>query len=717
MKSIVRRACWGAACIVLVGGADAQTASQVISSQFSGGPAAVQAPPTARRAALSDQESATLREALDAAQGGNIDRARVLQASLTDPVARKLVLWAMADSAADRLSFFELDQARRDLWGWPRPMRRQAAAEKQLEAQAMSPQLTIDWFKGVDPITPEGAMALAAADRATGHTGDASKLIKHFWRDKVFEADAQRAMLARFADYLTVEDHIRRTDMLLYGQQGPAARDMLALLPPDQKAVAETRMAYRSGERGADLMLERLPPSLADSPGLVFERARYLRRRGESAQALALLHALPTTTPGDDVNSSVWSERRALVGLALAAHDYSAAYAAAAHTGLAPGVDYAEAEFYAGWLALTKLKNPTLADQHFAHIQDVGTSPITQSRALYWRGRSAEAAGDQIGAKDFYSQASQYTTTFYGQLAAERSGQGEFSIGHDPAPTPADRARFEGRESIQAARFLADAGEKDLFKSFVLNIDDTLPNAEEYVLLVDLAKGYGDQDLSMRVARVAAQRGYVLPDRAYPTVAAPVRDGNTPELALVFSITRAESNFDPRQRSAPGARGMMQLMPSTASHVARNLGLNFSTAMLEDPDYNMRLGSAYLGSMINSFGGSYVMAAASYNAGPNHMPDWTAMCGDPRSSGSDPVDFIECIPFSETRNYVMRVMESMEVYRARLNGGHAPLTLSKDLKRGSYVPGETPFIALSNGPAGAAGNTGAPTGTMAPIPD
>ena len=293
----MRRACWGAACLIVVGGADAQTASQLISPQTSPSPISVQAPSVGHRIALSDQDSATLRQALDAAQAGDVDRARSLQSGLTDGFARKLVLWAMADSAADRLSFFELDQARRDLWGWPRANRRQAAAEKQLEAQAMSPQATVDWFKGVDPATAEGAMALAAAYRGLGRTQDASKLIKHFWRDKVFESDAQRQMLARFADYLTVEDHIKRADMLLYGQQGPAARDMIALLPPEQKAVSEARMAYRAGSRSADLMVERLPSSLIDSPGLAFERARSLRRQGQGAQALALVKSFPASVP------------------------------------------------------------------------------------------------------------------------------------------------------------------------------------------------------------------------------------------------------------------------------------------------------------------------------------------------------------------------------------------------------------------------------------
>ena len=712
MASFLSRTLLGGVCFVLVGAADAQNVPRLF------GPDALDRDKSIQMQ-ISDAERSTLRQAIDAAQSGDISRARDLRDSLASPLARKLVLWAMADSSADSLTFFELDQARKDLWGWPRASRRQGAAERQLEAQGMTPQAVVDWFKGESPTTPEGAMALASAYRGLGRTDDAKALIESFWRSQVFEADQQRQMLSRFGEYLTTADHVRRADMLLYGQQGPATTDMIALLPSDQQALAQARMAFRQNLSRAELMAEHLPGDLVDSPGLAFERARYLRKRGDGPQALSLIRYLPTDPPGDEAASAVWVERRALISVALAAHDYKAAYAAASNTGLAPGVDYAEAEFYAGWLALTKLNDPKAADAHFENIQKVGSSPITQGRALYWRGRAQDALGDEIAAKDFYAQAANYSTTFYGQLAAEQAGLGEFSIGRDPVPTADDKARFEGRETVQAARLLASLGEDNLFRSFVLSIDDTLPNAEEYALLVDLARSWGDQDLSMRVVRVAAQHGYVLPERGYPLAATPTRDAGSPELALVYGIIRQESGFDPRVRSGVGARGMMQLMPSTARNVARQLGVLYAPAKLDDPDYNIQLGSNYLESMIDRFSGSYVMAAASYNAGPSHMPDWSATCGDPRGSSSDPVDFIECIPLSETRNYVMRVLEGMQVYRARLNGGHAALTLSRDLKRGGYAPGSAPQVAWNpiTTTAAATATAQTPRGTMAPIPD
>jgi soluble lytic murein transglycosylase len=156
------------------------------------------------------------------------------------------------------------------------------------------------------------------------------------------------------------------------------------------------------------------------------------------------------------------------------------------------------------------------------------------------------------------------------------------------------------------------------------------------------------------------------------------------EQALVLGIIRQESGFDARIRSGVGARGMMQLMPSTAKSLAKQSGVHFKESMLDDADYNMRLGSNFLGHLVNEFDGSYIMATAAYNAGPGRPAQWIAQCGDPRAASVDAVDYIECIPIGETRNYVMRVLENVQVYRARLNGGKAPLTLPADLKRGGY---------------------------------
>ena len=641
----------------------------------------ISTPPTAAYASPADSDAANLRTAVSSRDPAAI---RMAMSSIQDPLSRKIALWALVDAGAESMSFFELDQARRDLAGWPRSIRRENATEKALVTSGLDAQRMIAWFGGRDPKTAEGAMALAAAYQAANRSADASNLIRRFWRDEVFEADAQRTMLARFGTLLTTDDHVRRADILLYGAQGPAARDIVALLPYDQQAAAQTRIAYRANSSSANGLFAALTPAQQASPGVAFERAAYLRRSGMDTLALPLVRQFPSPPPTDEASSAVWRERKQLVVSALKNGDSAGAYAAA-NAGLKGGSDAAESEFYAGWIALTRLRNPDDAADHFARIAEIGASPITRGRALYWQGRAAEAQGDPIAAQAFYAEGARYITTFYGQLAAEKAGIREIRLDRDPTITQADRARFEGRELVRAARTLMVIGARDQFRVFVLYIDDQLPSAEEEALLVDLARGYGDQDVAMRAVRTAAQRGFILAERGYPLLDQHFTPGpGAAETAFVYSISRQESNFDPNARSAPGARGMMQLMPATAAIVARKLGESHSVDRLSDPVYNMRLGSTYLGSMVDNFSGSYIMAAAAYNAGPGRPAQWATLCGDPRGAATDPLDFIECIPFSETRNYVMRTLETTMVYRARLAGGEAPLTLSSDLKRGGY---------------------------------
>lgn len=648
----------------------------------------LQTPQYAMRRPLSASDAEALGHALEAAKFGDPGPIRTALNEISDPLARKIALWALVDTNALGLSYAEVDGARRDLAGWPGAAKRAAATERMLQGGGLRPQTIIDWFAGAEPTTPEGAMALASAYQATGEAAKAAEVIRHVWRTKPFDADLQSQMLTRFGAALAADDHAVREDMMLYGAQGPASRDLLPLLADDQKALAEARMALRSGASNAETLVGALPASVRDAPGVGYEEALRDERRGDVAGALAFIPRLPTALPDSDSQARMWRLRKELVVAALKAGDSRGAYRAAADSGVAAGQDGAEAEFYAGWLALDRLKDPKLADDHFAKLQAIGASPITVSRALYWRGRAAEAAGDDLNAKLFYAEGAKYQTAFYGQLAAGKAGVTQLTLGKDPVITAADRARFEDREEIRAARLLGDIGAKETFRSFVLALAATLPTAAEAAQLVDLARDDGEQELSMKVVRTAAQHGFILPERGYP-IRTPTSVVGGAETALVLGITREESGFDPHVRSGAGAEGMMQLMPGTASVLARRLGYSYGPGRLQDADFNMQLGSAYLGKLVDDFSGSYVMAAAAYNAGPGRPIEWTSFCGDPRSSSTDPADFIECIPFSETRNYVMRVLEATEVYRARLAGGSAPLGLPADLKRGAYGYGAT----------------------------
>lgn len=566
-------------------------------------------PSVVRQPNLSDVQA--LKEALAAARARDNDRATLLQSGMTDPVARKLVTWAMVDVAEKDLGFFALNNARRDLWGWPREDRRVGAAEQTLEASGLSPMQVVEWFDGKEPVTAPGAMALAAARQNLGQTDAARSMIRHWWRTKTFSNDSQGRMLARFGAYITPEDQAARSELI------------------------------------ADAAVS-------------------------------------------------WSSRRSDFNDSMKVANYRGAYNAVVDHDLPLGADYAEAEFMAGWLMLRKLNQPVQAATHFARIAEAGKSPITRSRGFYWQGRAAEARGDAAAAQAHYVEASKYTTTFYGQLAAEKAGTPVLALPPEVQPTAQDRAAFEQRDLVKAIRLLAAAGEKPLVQVFALHLDDTLEPAE-LALLVDMARGFGEPMLAMNIVRGGAQRGVVLAERGYPLRTPPSVSGGA-ENAFVLGIVRQESGFQPDIRSSADARGYMQLLPSTAQIVARKLGVAYEPGRLSDPEYNMRLGSKYLGDQVDRFSGSYVMAAAAYNAGPGRPAQWIGWCGDPRTGTTDPIDFIECIPFSETRNYVMRVLENTQIYRARLNGNTAPITLSRDLQRGRWVPGQQ--VQAYTGPVG-----------------
>jgi soluble lytic murein transglycosylase len=671
---------------IAVSGAGLATAQGLTGDAAQSGPV-----PTLASALPQQNDMQGVSVALSAAKAGDGARVQAVIASTYDPLARKIALWALADAAPDTMTWAQAEEARRALADWPRPSRRQMAAEKLIDRSGLAPKAVIAWFGETPPLTAQGAMSLAAALRADGQTSAAAGVIRRAWRSLPFDQVCQTAMLSRFSDIITSADIDARVDFLLYGPHGQDALDLVAMLPQSRQAVAQARLALRRGDPGAELLVAALAPADQTSPGVIYERLLYLQSRGDISGALALVGYMPANLPYEGAAEKLWHHGR-LVVEALQAGDPGRAYAAAEHSGLNTGVSAGEAQFYAGWIALTRLKDPHLADTHFAVLQTLSESPITQGRALYWRGRAADAAGDPLAAQLFYEQAARYQTTFYGQLAATRGGVRDLVLGHDPQITPTDRATFETLDAVKAARLLARMGNNEGFRTFATGLSDSLPDLVSEAQLVDLAQTEGDQALAMRVVRNAAKRGMILPERGYPVRTPPAGMAFAAEAPLVLGITRQESSFDPSARSGSGARGMMQLMPATAQGVARRAGLGWGS--LEDPDFNMRVGSAYLGQLVDQFSGSYVLATAAYNAGPGRPAQWTSLCGDPRSGATDPTDFIECIPFSETRDYVMRVMEATEVYRARLGGGRAPITLAADLKRGAYGYTIVPVAAL-----------------------
>ncbi len=651
------------------------------------------APQGSQARLLNDQDTALFRQGLAQARARDVIGARQTAGQIGDAAARKLVIWALMDTSAEQMSWTDLAAAQTDFAGWPRAESRRAAAERALDLAYAGPDAALALFARTPPATVEGAIALTDALEQRGRGDEARRLIVEWWRTRSFDEPLQNRILTRWGGWLTQADHEARLNMLLLGPHGPATRAMSQMVSSERQAVANAAMNLRSAY-SPDSVVAGLSPSQAMDPAVVLERVRILRSQNRQSEGFALLAALPAAPTHTEGQNTLWSERRNYFLDALQVRNWQAAYDAMAGHGFPSGERKVDAEFFAGWVALTKLNDPARAANHFEVLRQASSTPITQGRALYWLGRAAEAQGNTPAAVDYYRSGGQHIQTFYGQLAAEKAGMTTLTLPGDPDPTAAERQAFEANDVVRAMRILGETGETSLFRVFAYQLDDDLPGAPELAQLMDMSRAYGEGFTAMMIGRAASQRGFLMPERQYP-IRIPPQVGGAAPLEFTLAITRQESSFDPRARSGADARGMMQFLPSTGSMVARQLGMPWSAERLWDPDYNMSLGSYHLGDLTNRFGGSMLLTTVGYNAGPARPPQWIARCGDPRSGSVDPVDFIECAPFTETRNYMMRVMENMSVYKARLNGGSAPLTLSSDLRRGAAA-GPQPYMATGS---------------------
>jgi len=637
-------------------------------------------PGTYQPRVLNDSDAAAFRTGLAAARARDVIGTQSAIARIGDPTARKLVEWALVDTSASQLSYSELAEDQHVLAAWPRAESRRSAGEIALDRAGMDPRSVLAFFNGAPPTTVEGLIALTGALEQSGRVPEARAMLTDWWRTRSFDDASQARILGRWSGWLTPADHEARLNMLLLGPHGPATRAMIAYVSPERAAIANTVISLRTAY-GPDGAIASLSPSQATDPAVVLERVRLLRSASRQSEGFELLRYLPAAPSHAEGQNTLWSERRNYFLDALERRNWRAAYDAMAGHGFPGGDRKVDAEFFAGWVALTKLNDPARAAQHFEVLRNVSSTPITQGRALYWLGRAYEAQGDRAAAQQWYRAGAQHIQTFYGQLAAEKAGYTTLTLPADPVPTAADVAAFEGNEVVRAMRILGETGETSLFRVFAYHLDDMVANPTDLALLMDLSRAYGEGFTAMMVGRAASQRGVLMPERMYP-IRIPPQVGGAAPLEFTLAITRQESSFDPRARSGADARGMMQFLPATASGVARRLGMSYSAERLWEPDYNMTLGSYHLGELMNNFGGSMLMTTVGYNAGPARGPQWVARCGDPRGDADAAIDFIECAPFTETRNYMMRVMENLAVYRARLNGGTAPLTPSADISRG-----------------------------------
>ncbi len=607
------------------------------------------------------------RQALALADAGRWAEATAAAAG-ADPLIARYVAWmrvSARNSGATAAEIVRFSLANPD---WPGP---ETIARRAEEALFLDPDDAVaeQWFAARSARGLIGFQRAADTLARSGRTAEATAVLRRGWVKAPGDAGAEGPYLDRAGSVLTREDHWRRFDRTALLRQGAPAR-LVPLLDARHQAIASARLAYASDAADADS-----PQNAAAARGdlgLTYERARWLRRRERDAEAAAAWAAGAALQKelAPDVARAIWTERQILARKLIRLNEPRLAYRVAAEHGQeAPGEPRQEAEFLAGFIALRRTEDPVAAERHFIRVREDSRSLITQGRSHYWQGRAAQAQGATARAREAFAEAAALPLGFYGQLGALALGEDAAALSAriraaaPPAVTPQQVRDVEEHELTRTVLALAELGEGRRARIFLLRLEELAQGPPGKLLIARLAQRTGRPDNPVWVVRRAGASGLVAREEGWPTPF-PTPD-DILEPAIVNAVTRQESNFDPQAVSPANARGLMQLLPATAAQVARQRGLAHQVGMLTaDPGHNMRLGAAFLSDLIGRTGGALPLALAGYNAGPGRVNEWVGTYGDPRGGGVAMLDWMELIPFAETRNYVQRVMENVAIYRA-----------------------------------------------------
>lgn len=640
---------------------------------------------------LSASDAANLQEAFRASFRGNDAKAHAATAKIKDSAARKLATWyeyrnGDLDASAEAIEKFRLANP-----DWPGQEALRERAEIALFLANPSPDKVKAFFGDNAPLSGAGKAVLAGAYLKEGNEPAARELVVSAWRNYQLNLAVEKKILARYGSMLKAEDHQARIDKLLFPDSESSAKIALRiskLLPAaDQKKVA-ARIAVVKRRANAGKLYDALPAAATDGDvGLLYNRIQWLRRKDRDKEAWQLMLDAPSE-PAQLIDAEGWwTERRLNCRTALNARQPRIAYEIASKHGPISGDAYIEAEFLAGWIALRFLSRPNIALSHFIALRAAAKASKDLALAEYWLGRTALALGDRGSAIVHFHAAAKFPQYFYGQLGRQALDARPANLAVTPTspPTETDIQRFLAHDAVRAIGVALAADMERVTPHFFIALSRRLNSPGEVVLLAELAKATGQSQMALRLAKIAFNRDLPVGDYALPIDVLPEFKSllsQRVEPALVHALSRQESEFNAKAKSPVGASGLMQLMPRTARAVARQHKVKFQAAQLTNAAYNIQLGEAHLSDLIDSYNGSYFMALAAYNAGGGRVQEWVRSFGDPRKPHTDPIDWIESIPFTETREYVKKIMETLQLYRSRLEGSEKALQLVQDLNRG-----------------------------------
>jgi soluble lytic murein transglycosylase len=617
------------------------------------------------------------KQAIELIRKSKLKDAAALAASVSDPVAHKLIEWALlrsSDSPAGFERYAAFLGANPD---WPGALLRRRAEARLW--QERHDGTTVRRFVGKEPATSVGRLALARVLMNEDDRDGAAREVRAVWQSAELSAEMESAVLDTFTDMLSRTDDVARMDRRLGAKDFGAAMRAAKRAGDDRVAIVKACIAAEAKSAKGGALLDAVSAEARMDLGYMLCRLHWLMRNDAPGSNL---HGR-IVTPKEDLAAAVklvlaaspedlqrqdtdewWRERRALARKLIDLGDAATAYQVVRQSA-PPANPYYRAEFHfmAGWIALRFLADPATALTHLIHIDEGATDPVLLARAAYWRGRAAEAAGERGEMRAQYAVAARYPTAYYGQLARARLGIDEIALRPPPQSVNVDAS-----EALHAADILYAIGERDLVLHFVSDLAEESSDSALLAGLGELTARYHDARAMLMIGKTAVARGFPLDQYAFPDIGVPSYNPIGPEVdrSIVYSIARTESGFDQHDRSSANAVGLMQVTPEAGRDTAKRVGVAYNwDRLVSDPVYNTQMGAAEVAALLKDYRGSYIMTFAGYNAGRGRVQQWVAQHGDPRDPGVDAVDWVERIPFAETRNYVQRVMENLQAYRAR----------------------------------------------------
>ncbi|MGH6799841.1 MAG: transglycosylase SLT domain-containing protein [Methylocella sp.] len=614
-----------------------------------------------------------LAESIAFYKAGDLARGDSAAATARDIIVKTALEWIALRSFPRETGFERLQAFMQAHPVWPALAWLKKRSEESLFGDRKSGALIKTYFSGADPETPAGKLALARVLTDDGKTSEAAALVRAVWREADLNPQLEAKVKTDFNAYLDRADHKFRADRLLYKEQIAGAFRAAALAGRDVLALAKARAAVIK-EAPSDKLLAAVPLALRTDPGFLFAQIHKLRHTGKIRAAADIMLSAPRDPSRLIDGDEWWIERRLLARKLLDQNDAATAYKLCAEHSAVSREMRIEAEFHAGWIALRFLNDPVRAAGHFDAIAKLAGTPMSRARAAYWQGRAAEATsadGAKTAARAFYEQAAVHQTTYYGQLARAKLGLTTL-----PVRSIANEAKGVDRDgAIKAIELLYAAGEKDLAAPLVIEAARHLADESQVAALASLVAKQRDAHLSLNFGKIVNQRDMPVDALAFPDYGVPAFEPlqNSAAPSVVYSVARQESAFEPSAVSSAGAKGLMQMMLSTAKRTAEHAGVAFNPKrLLTDAAFNAQLAARHLGELMAEQKGSYILTFAAYNAGGKRVKEWIDAYGDPRKPGVDPIDWVERVPFTETRNYVQRVIENLSVYRVRLGETEPP---------------------------------------------